>query len=71
MSDEKAKVKKVDVQATGATGGPSGYSRDEFAAQALNALVLAHYARGLVPPDEDLASDAYHLADAMMLARGN
>jgi hypothetical protein len=61
-----AKVtKKVEPQ----TPAQVQYSRDGFAAQAMNALVLAHYTRGLVPTDEEIAKDAYYLADAMLAAR--
>lgn len=46
------------------------YSRDGFAAQAMNAIVIANLARGVFQTDEEVAGLSYRLADAMLVARG-
>jgi hypothetical protein len=44
--------------------------RDYFAAKAMQALIAYATAKGIyVPPDNELASASYQLADAMMKAR--
>jgi len=44
--------------------------RDYFAAQAMQGFIAYATAKGIyVPPDNDLASASYQLADAMLKAR--
>ena len=45
--------------------------RDYFAAKALQGFIQYSAAKGIyTPPDNELASTAYQLADAMLKARG-
>jgi len=56
---------------TGLTASSEGMDlRDYFAGMAMQATVQAWIARDIYPPtDMEVASNAYHVADAMMKAR--
>jgi len=56
-----------------AVGGEGGMDlRDYFAAKAMQGFIAYATAKGIyVPPDDELASASYQLADAMMRVRGS
>ena len=46
-------------------------TRDNFAAHALNGLLSSYTGTTWIPQHEDIAKEAFQIADAMMKAREN